>query len=76
MSMIVFYLMRFLQLAEFEQGKKELKMSSIPIQVELKPFPSHLEYTSLGDDSTNPIIVTSEVNGNDLDRLVNLVKKH
>ena len=42
----------------------------------MKPLPSHLEYAFLGDDSTYPIIFSSELNGNDLDRLVNLVKKH
>ena len=42
----------------------------------MKPLPSHLEYSFLCDDSTYPIIFSSELNKNDLDRLVNLVKKH
>ena len=53
-----------------------MKESSTPPQVEMKPLPSHLEYAFLGDDSTYPIIISSELNGSDLDRLVNLVRKH
>ena len=42
----------------------------------MKPLPTNLEYVFLGDDSTYPIIVGSELNRSDVDRLVNLVKKH
>ena len=56
-----------LQVAKLEQEKKDLKESSTPPQVEMKPLPSHLEYTFLGDDSTYPFIVSSELKRSDLD---------
>ena len=52
------------------------KESSTPPEVELKALPSNLKYAFLGDDSTYPIIVNSELNGSDLDCLANLVRKH
>ena len=65
-----------LQVTEFEQEKKDMKESSTPPQVEMKSLPSHLEYAFVGDDSTYLIMVSSELNGSVLDRLVSLVKKH
>ena len=52
------------------------KESSTPLEVEMKTFPSSLKYAFLGTNSTYPIIVNNELNGADLDRLVNLIQKH
>ena len=52
------------------------KESSTPPEVEMKTLHSSLKYAFLGANSTYPVIVNSELNGTDLDRLVNLVQKH
>ena len=50
--------------------------SSKPPEIEMKTLPSNLKYAFLDANSTYPIIVNSELNGTDLDRLVNLFQKH
>ena len=64
------------QANEIEQALEMSKESSTLPEVELKTLPSSLKYAFLGANSTYPIIVNSELNGVDLDRLVNLVRKH
>ena len=65
-----------MQIHENEQLLNENRESSTPPEVEMKTLPCSLKYAFLGANSTYPIIVNSEHNGNDLDRLVNLVRKH
>ena len=64
------------QLLENEQVFNENKESSTPSEVEIKTLPSSLKYTFLGANPRYPIIVNNELNGNDLDCLVNLVRTH
>ena len=52
------------------------KESSRPLEIEMKTLPFGLKYSFLGANSTYLIIVNSEFNGTNLDRLVNLVRKH
>ena len=52
------------------------KESSTPPKLEMKTLPSSLKYAFFDANSTYPIIVNSELNGAELDRLVNLVRKH
>ena len=61
---------------EIEQVLEMNKEISTPPEVEMKTLPSSLKYAFLGANSTYPIIFNSELNGADLDRLVNLVQKH
>ena len=61
---------------EIEQVLEMNKESSTPPKVEIKALPSSLKHAFLGANSTYPIIVNSELNGADLDRIVNLVRKY
>ena len=60
---------------ENEQVLNENKESSTAPEVAMKTLPSSLNYTLLVSNSTYPIIINSELNSNDLDRLVNVVQK-
>ena len=65
-----------MQVHEIEQVLKVNKDSSRPLEVEMKTLFSNLKYTFLRANSTYPIIVNSELNGINLDSLVNLLRKH
>ena len=65
-----------MQVHEIEQVLEVNKESSRPLEIEMKTLPFGLKYSFLGANSTYLIIVNSEFNGTNLDRLVNLVRKH
>jgi hypothetical protein len=45
-------------------------------EVDLKPLPKKLKYEFLGPDKTYPIIVSNELNPEENEKLLNLLKKH
>ncbi|XP_070028647.1 uncharacterized protein [Nicotiana sylvestris] len=47
-----------------------------PPQLELKPLPPHLRYRFLGSNDTLPIIVSSLLNDVQVERLLEVLKKH
>ncbi|XP_075088505.1 uncharacterized protein LOC142170483 [Nicotiana tabacum] len=47
-----------------------------PSQLELKPLPPHLRYRFLGSNDTLPIIVSSLLNDVQVERLLEVLKKH
>ncbi|XP_047942870.1 uncharacterized protein LOC125189658 [Salvia hispanica] len=53
-----------------EEEKKEEKKE------ELKPLPSHLKYAFLGENATYPVIVSSSLTTNELDKLLRVLRKH
>ncbi|XP_063941166.1 uncharacterized protein LOC135149396 [Daucus carota subsp. sativus] len=44
-------------------------------QVELKPLPSNLKYAFLGDNETYPVVVSSLLDDDELEKLLNVLKK-
>jgi len=52
-----------------DEEKSELK-------VELKPLPSHLRYEFLDPDHKFPIIVSSKLDGPQLKKLLDVIRKH
>ena len=44
--------------------------------VELKPLPGGLQYEFLGDNKTFPMIVSNELNPEETEKLLNLLRKH
>jgi hypothetical protein len=44
--------------------------------IELKPFPMALNYKFLGVDETNLVIVSDELSPKEMDKLLNLLRKH
>ncbi|CAH9072683.1 unnamed protein product [Cuscuta europaea] len=47
-----------------------------PPKVELKPLPSHLRYAYLGENSTYPVIISTKLNEEEVDKLLVLLRKH
>jgi hypothetical protein len=45
-------------------------------EVELKPLPKGLKYEFLGANKTYPVIVSDELNTKEVDKLLNLVRRH
>ncbi|XP_055961800.1 uncharacterized protein LOC126681357 [Mercurialis annua] len=50
--------------------------SKVPPQVELKPLPSHLRYTFVGENETLPIIISNKLSKEQERRVVQVVKEH
>ncbi|XP_074377248.1 uncharacterized protein LOC141718762 [Apium graveolens] len=50
-----------------------LSISEAP-QVELKPLPSNIRYAFLGDNDTYPVIVSSLLNDDELDKLLHVLR--
>ncbi|XP_050238371.1 uncharacterized protein LOC126687861 [Mercurialis annua] len=50
--------------------------SEVPPQVELKPLPSHLRYTFVGENETLPIIISNKLSKEQERRVVQVVKEH
>ena len=46
------------------------------LKVELKPLPSHLRYEFLDPDHKFPIIVSSKLDGTQLEKLLDVLRKH
>nr|XP_017227762.1 PREDICTED: uncharacterized protein LOC108203369 [Daucus carota subsp. sativus] len=44
-------------------------------QVELKPLPSNLKYAFLGDNETYPVVVSALLDDDELEKLLNVLKK-
>ncbi|XP_042023035.1 uncharacterized protein LOC121770360 [Salvia splendens] len=61
---------KFQPLRDPNEEKKEEK------EEELKPLPSHLKYAFLGENSTYPVIVSSSLTTNELDKLLRVLRKH
>ncbi|XP_074266558.1 uncharacterized protein LOC141589835 [Silene latifolia] len=57
-----------------EVGKKE-ESSTPPPTVELKPLTSSLKYEFLGDNSTFPVIINSELDDTQTSKLISLLKR-
>ena len=47
-----------------------------PPVLELKPLPSHLKYAYLGEESTLPVIISSTLDEEQENRLLEVLKKH
>jgi len=45
-------------------------------KVELKPLPSHLKYEFLDPDHKFPVIVSSKLDGPQLEKLLDVLRKH
>ena len=60
------------------QPKSEPTLPSLqtPPQVELKPFPDSLKYAFLGPDQTLPVIIASNLEPNQEEKLVEVLKSH
>ena len=43
--------------------------------MELKPFPEHLRYAFLGDASTLPVIIASDLSGSDEEKLLRILRE-
>ncbi|KAL8124541.1 hypothetical protein AgCh_012260 [Apium graveolens] len=61
---------------ELNKAPKRLKPSikEAPT-LELKPLPEHLRYAFLGDASTFPIIITSDLSGSDEEKLLRILRE-
>ncbi|CAN6560246.1 unnamed protein product [Malus baccata var. baccata] len=44
--------------------------------LELKPLPSHLKYVFLGEDQTLPVIISSSLTTQEVDKLIRVLKEH
>jgi hypothetical protein len=44
--------------------------------IELKPLPKGLKYGFLGADKTYPVIMSDELSPEEMDKLLNLLRKH
>ena len=65
-----------LDIHETGMAKVEMTLSvSEAPQVELKPLPSNLRYAFLGDNDTYPVIVSSLLNDDELEKLLVVLKK-
>ena len=69
------------KLAEYEgiRVKDELKQKpSIkePSKLELKQLPNHLEYAFLGNNSTLPVIIASNLQPKEKEELIQVLKEH
>ena len=60
-----------------QDRESKLAKSSIEeaAQLELKPLPPHLKYVFLGKDDTFPVIIASDLNGHQVERLVKFLKR-
>ncbi|MDV3180614.1 MAG: hypothetical protein Q8829_02980, partial [Candidatus Phytoplasma australasiaticum] len=56
------------------EGKVKPSIEESPT-LELKPFPEHLRYAFLGDASTFPVIIASDLSGSDEDKLLRILRE-
>ena len=58
------------------KSKPTLPSLQTPPQVELKPLPDSLKYAFLGPDQTLPVIIASNLELNQEEKLVEVLKSH
>ena len=63
-------------LLEVSEGQSQPSKVRTPPNIELKPLPVHLKYAFLGPDSTYPVIVSSNLSSEQLDRLISVLQAH
>ena len=65
-----------LGLAELKNSQERLKPSieETP-KLEFKPLPDHLRYVFLGDASTLPVIIASNLSGSEEDKLLRILRE-
>ncbi|GJR21096.1 reverse transcriptase domain-containing protein [Tanacetum coccineum] len=71
---------------EFKDNFEELPIEEIlriknsiqdpPTDLEMKPFPKHLEYAFLEKDSLLPVVISTPLKDDEKKRLVSILKKH
>ena len=55
---------------------KELPFEERPPKLELKPLPTHLKYALLGEEETFPVIISSSLELNQENQLLEILKTH
>ena len=56
------------------EGKLKPSIEEAPT-LELKPLPEHLRYAFLGDASTLPVIIASDLSGSDEEKLLRILRE-